>query len=66
MRLAALRADLETDPTTASALLADLSAQAGSLGKAYGLLGPDPTPPPDDGETPPMLEAPGDPRRWAR
>jgi hypothetical protein len=64
---AALRADLKADPSTASALIADLSAQTGSLDKAYGLLGPDPAPSPaDGGELVAMFEAPGDPRRWTR
>lgn len=67
MHPVALRAELEADPATASALIADLSAQTGSLEKAYTLLGPDPAPPPaDGGEAIAMLEAPGDPRRWAR
>jgi hypothetical protein len=67
IRPAALRAELEADPSTASALIADLSAQTGSLEKAYMLLGPDPAPPPADGsEKVAMLDAPGDPRRWAK
>jgi hypothetical protein len=68
MRPAALRAELEADPSTASALIADLSAQTRSLEAAYRLLGPDPAPPPaaDGGELVAMLEAPGDPRRWTR
>lgn len=68
MGQAALRADLEAEPSTASALIADLSAQAGSLEKAYTLLGPDPAPAPTahGGEAVAMFEAPGNPRRWAR
>jgi hypothetical protein len=67
MRPASLRADLQADPTTASALIADLSAQTGSLDKAYILLGPDLAPSPTDGgELAAMLEAPRDPRRWTR
>jgi hypothetical protein len=42
MKPASLRADLDADPATASALIADLSSQTGSLEKAYMLLGPDP------------------------
>jgi hypothetical protein len=68
IRPAALRADLEADPSTASALIADLSAQTGSIEKAYTLLGPDPAPAPaaDGGEKVAMFEASGDPRRWTR
>lgn len=67
MHPAQLRAELDADPATASALIADLSAQTGSLDKAYRLLGPDPAPAPTDGGAQgAMLEAPSDPRRWTR
>lgn len=68
MRPAALRAELEADPSTASALIADLSADTRSLEAAYRLLGPDPapTPPADGGEPLAMFEPPADPRRWTR
>jgi hypothetical protein len=67
MKPASLRADLNADPATASALIADLSAQTGSLEKAYTLLGPDPAPPPADGsEQVAMLDALRDPRQWTR
>jgi hypothetical protein len=76
MQPAALRAELQAHPETASALIADLSAQTGSLEKAYDLLGPDPALPPplpvpapaavDRGEAHGLFEAAGDPRRWAR
>ena len=67
MRPLELRADLASNPTTACALIADLSARTGSLEGAYRLLGPDPAPPPaDGGEADRMFEPPGDPRRWAR
>lgn len=64
---ASLRAEMEARPAESSALIADLSAQTRSLEAAYRMLGPDPAPPPADGsEKVAMLEAPGDPRRWAR
>jgi hypothetical protein len=68
MRPASLRAEMEADSSTASALIADLSAQTGSLDKAYMLLGPDLTPAPaaDGAEPVAMIEAPRDPRRWTR
>jgi hypothetical protein len=71
MRPAALRAELEASPAEASALIADLSAQTGSLEKAYRLLGPDPAPvPPADGSEAGSLFDPGmsrdDLRRWTR